>query len=233
LHLPKIASAQVTRHVGTRGECRRGDRVFVCRDGPACPDRRSVRAMGTTGVRSRGLGVAGGRCRTVRTRRARSSCCWFQIRVRSNSSRRQICTQRSMIEFMRGIRTPLSTTSMSASLRTASNRAGNFPSRSRMRNRARQPASSRSMTRFFAACATHAAVGCAVAPRTRTRRLACSITASTDNRAAVKVTVSRKSQASRASACERRKSAHVLQARSGAGLSRLPSTSSTPWTRPT
>jgi hypothetical protein len=32
-----------------------------------------------------------------------------------------------------------------------------------------------------------------------------------------RVTVSRKSQASNASACERRKSAHVLEARSGAG----------------
>jgi hypothetical protein len=35
-----------------------------------------------------------------------------------------------MIEFMRGIWTPLRTTSMPASVRTASNRAGNFPSRS-------------------------------------------------------------------------------------------------------
>jgi hypothetical protein len=30
--------------------------------------------------------------------------CWFQIRVRSSSSCRQVCTQRSMSAFMRGIR---------------------------------------------------------------------------------------------------------------------------------
>jgi hypothetical protein len=28
---------------------------------------------------------------------------WFQIKVRSNSSRRQVCTHRSMIEFIFGI----------------------------------------------------------------------------------------------------------------------------------
>jgi hypothetical protein len=48
-----------------------------------------------------------------------------------------------------------------------------------IRNRAELPASSRSMTRFLAAWVTQEAVGCAVAPRTRIRRLACSITAST------------------------------------------------------
>jgi hypothetical protein len=32
---------------------------------------------------------------------------------------------------------------------------------------------------FFAVCVTHGAVGCAVAPRIRMRRLACSITANT------------------------------------------------------
>src|ERR1700692_4010966 len=49
---------------------------------------------------------------------------------------------------------PLSTAVMPASLSTASNRAGNLPSRSRIRNRARLPATSRSMTRFLAAWAT-------------------------------------------------------------------------------
>jgi hypothetical protein len=33
LPLPKTSSAQVRRHVGTHGGCRRGDRVFVCRGG--------------------------------------------------------------------------------------------------------------------------------------------------------------------------------------------------------
>jgi hypothetical protein len=36
-------------------------------------------------------------------------------------------------------------------LSTASDRPGNLPSRSRIKNRARLPASSRSMTRFLAA----------------------------------------------------------------------------------
>ncbi len=49
------------------------------------------------------------------------------------------------------------------------------------------------------------------------RRLLCSITASTYIRVPGRVTVSRKSQARRASAWERRKSAHVLELRSGAG----------------
>jgi hypothetical protein len=76
-------------------------------------------------------------------------------------------------------------------------------------------ASSRSMTRFFAAWATQKAVGCGVAPRIRIRRLACSMTASTYRRAPVKVTVSKKSQASRASAWERRNLAQAVEVRSG------------------
>ena len=122
-----------------------------------------------------------------------------------------------MIEFILGIRTPLSTTSMPASARMASNRPGNFPSRSLIRNRARQPASSRSITRFLAACVTQDAVGWAVAPRILILRLACSITASTCSRAPDRVTASKKSQASRAPAWERRKSAQVVELRSGAG----------------
>lgn len=52
-----------------------------------------------------------------------------------------VCAHRSMIEFIRGIRTPLSTTSIPASANTASNNSGNLPSRSRIKNRARHPAS--------------------------------------------------------------------------------------------
>ena len=58
-------------------------------------------------------------------------------KVRFSSSRRQVCTHRSMIEFILGIRTPLSTVSMPTSARMASNGPGNFPSRSLTRNRAR------------------------------------------------------------------------------------------------
>jgi hypothetical protein len=57
--------------------------------------------------------------------------------VRDALVRRQVCTHRSMIEFILGIRTPLRTVSMPASARMASNRAGNFPSRSLIRYRAR------------------------------------------------------------------------------------------------
>jgi hypothetical protein len=110
-----------------------------------------------------------------------------------------------MIEFILGIRIPLSTTWMSASARTESNRPGNFPSRSLIRNRARQSASSRSITRFLAACTVQDAVGQAVAPRILILRLACSIVASTYSLVPDRVTASKKSQASRASAWERRK----------------------------
>src|SRR5258705_11770273 len=109
-----------------------------------------------------------------------------------------------MIEFMRGVWMPLSTTLMPASASTGSNNAGNLPSRSRMRYLALDPASSRSMTRFLAICVTQELFGWAVAPRIRIRRVACSITARTYIRAPLTVTVSRKSQASRASACRRR-----------------------------
>ncbi|MFF2133354.1 hypothetical protein ACFVW1_50135 [Streptomyces olivochromogenes] len=56
------------------------------------------------------------------------------------------------------------------------------------------------MTRFLATCATQEAVVCAAAPKTRIRRLACSVTVNTYNRAPDHVTVSKKSHASRASA---------------------------------
>ena len=76
---------------------------------------------------------------------------WSQMSVRSRSSCRQVCTQRSMIEFILGVWIPLSTTLIPASMSTASNKPGNLPSRSRIKNRAWALASSRSMTRFFAA----------------------------------------------------------------------------------
>ena len=57
---------------------------------------------------------------------------------RDRAPGRQVCTHRSMIEFMRGIRTPLSTTLIPASAKTASNNSGNLPSRSRIKNRAQR-----------------------------------------------------------------------------------------------
>ncbi|SDM25565.1 hypothetical protein SAMN05421869_13925 [Nonomuraea jiangxiensis] len=66
---------------------------------------------------------------------------------------------------------------------------------------------------------TQVALGCAVVPSTRTRLVACSITARMYWRCPLRVTISIKSQASMASAWERGKSAHVVDARSGAGSS--------------
>ena len=95
------------------------------------------------------------------------------------------------------------------------------------------------------ACVTQDAHGCAVAPSIRIRREWCSITASTNVRVPVRVTVSKKSQAKSASAWERRKPAQVVDERSGAGsipasfkishtvdgATFTPSTSSSPCTR--
>src|SRR5579859_8200592 len=101
------------------------------------------------------------------------------------------------------------------------------------------------MTRFRAAWTTHEETGCAVAPSTRIRRVWCSITASTNIRSPDRVTVSKKSQARRAPAWERRKPAQVVAERPGAGsipasfkishtvegATFAPSTSSSPCTR--
>ena len=52
VRLPRMSSGQVRRHFRTRGECRQGDRVVVCRGGRSAPDRRSARATGVAGGRS-------------------------------------------------------------------------------------------------------------------------------------------------------------------------------------
>ena len=72
------------------------------------------------------------------------------------------------------------------------------------------------MTRFRAAWTTHGATGCAVTPSTRIRRPWCSITPRTNTRTLDKVTVSKKPQATRASAWERGKLAQVAAERLGA-----------------
>jgi hypothetical protein len=101
------------------------------------------------------------------------------------------------------------------------------------------------MARLRAAWATHAAVGWVVVPRIRTRRVACSMIASTYSLAPVRVEVSKKSAAMMASAWERRNGAQVCDVRWGAGsmpaclrishtvdaATLIPSTSSSPWMR--
>lgn len=92
----------------------------------------------------------------------------------------------------------------------------------RMRCMVLVPVSSRSMARFRVAWVMHGAVGWAVVPEIRMRRVVCSMTARMYWRLPVRVMVSMKSQARRASAWECRKSAQVVALRSGAGL--MPST---------
>lgn len=78
-----------------------------------------------------------------------------------------------MMEFMRGIRTPVSTVSIPAEPMTSSINAGYLASRSRMRNliRAAYPVSSRSMSRLRMVWVTQAGVGWAVVPTVHARRL--------------------------------------------------------------
>ncbi|WP_328813919.1 ATP-binding protein [Nonomuraea cypriaca] len=78
-----------------------------------------------------------------------------------------------MIAFMRGTRMAVLTMGMPSPSKTVSNAAAYLLSRSRTRYFAVAPASRRSMTRFLASWVAQAAVGWAVAPRTRTRRVAC------------------------------------------------------------
>ena len=94
---------------------------------------------------------------------------------------------------------------------------GKLAVRSRIRNRARLQASSRSMTRFLAAWVTQEAVGCAVAPEDPDPAAGVLDHRQYVEAGAGRVTVSKKSQARRASAWERRKPAQVVDARSGAG----------------
>ncbi|EXU66187.1 hypothetical protein Z951_21345 [Streptomyces sp. PRh5] len=116
---------------------------------------------------------------------------WFQIRVRSRSSVRQVCIQRSMSEFIRGMRMPVVTTFTLASAIRVSKAAVNWESRSRIRNFALLPAPSRSMRRLRPSCTIQSAVGCVVAPRIRMRLVACSMTAKTYRRAPVSVRTSK------------------------------------------
>src|ERR1017187_2611739 len=71
-------------------------------------------------------------------------------------------------------------------------------------NLTRVPASARSMSRFRACCTTHAWTGCSVAPRIRTLRVPCSITARTCTLAPLRRTAVKKSSARIPCACDRR-----------------------------
>src|SRR4051812_47812551 len=81
--------------------------------------------------------------------------------------------------FARGARTGVLMMRMSVAVKTASNAAVNLAPRSRIRNRNRRPASSRSMSRLRACWVSHAPLGWAVTPGRCTRRVACSMTKKT------------------------------------------------------
>ena len=105
LLLPKTSSAQVRRRARTRGGCRRGGRVFVCRGGPSCPGRRQVWATETAGVRSRSLGVGGVRCRTARTHGGRGAG-WGRPRARNRCYHRSVSRSRPPAPGVRSGRPP-------------------------------------------------------------------------------------------------------------------------------
>jgi anti-sigma B factor antagonist len=143
LWVPTISSVQLRRRVRIRGGVRRGDRVGMCR----CVIAASPVIGSGSGFRGRAFAIPDGDgdgCGAVRTRAGRVG---DGLGSRSASGRvvrgGRTGSIAPMIEFMRGIRTPLSTTVMPASARIASNRAGYFPSRSRMKYLTWQPASSR------------------------------------------------------------------------------------------
>ncbi|SMD24598.1 hypothetical protein SAMN05660733_07756 [Lentzea albidocapillata] len=169
LCVPKITSTQAKRHADTRGGLTE-----------AIPSeyREAFDPVRSEGLESGSQGCCGGEGSVgavpvvvllVRLQRVPEAS--FQISVRSKSSPRNVLTQRSMIAFMRGTRMPVKIAAIPAPPSIPSINAGYLPSRSRMRNltRARLPASSRPTRKFRRACVTQACVGCAVAPRMRTR----------------------------------------------------------------
>jgi hypothetical protein len=127
--------------------------------------------------------------------------------------------------------------------RILSNVGGYLLSRSRIKYFTWRAASSRSITRFRAAWATQAVLGWAAAPRTRTRQVACSMTARTYRPVPVSAVVSNKAAAM--IACQRSNVAQVVAVRWGAGsmpacwriaqtmqaATFTPTTSSSPWMR--
>ena len=94
-------------------------------------------------------------------------------------SRRHPPIQRSMIAFMRGVRTLQSTVRIRHRRGPRSNAAVKFEPRSRIMNLTRCGCSPRSIIRLRACWAVHSPVGCRVTPRILMRLVACSITART------------------------------------------------------
>jgi hypothetical protein len=87
------------------------------------------------------------------------ACCWLVIKRRSSSSRRTVPTKRWQIAFPRSASGGVLTIWMLMAANTASKAAVNLLSRSRIRNRKRRWASSRSMSRLRACWVSQAPVG--------------------------------------------------------------------------
>lgn len=140
---------------------------------------------------------------------------------------------------------PVVRTWMLSAAKTASNARVYLLSRSLIRCVTVAPVSCGSMTRFRAAWVTQSAVGCAVMPRLRMRRLVCSMTAKRYMLALFRVVAVNKSQARIAWAWLCRKVAQVWWSRSGAGsipccfrishtvegATLMPRAASSPWMR--
>lgn len=91
---------------------------YACRVPPSPSRRQTSRCFICAGTLiGLGSGQAGfsarcGRCQLQKDSNSRSACrrwLWFQIKVRSRNSRRHVCIQRSIREFLRGIWMPVVT----------------------------------------------------------------------------------------------------------------------------
>jgi hypothetical protein len=131
----------------------------------------------------------------------------------------QLAAQAAHEPFARGARTGLSTTCPPAAAKTVSKTRSTVPSFSRRRIRNAWPASWRSIRRVRASWASHCPLGCALTPRIRIRRAACSTTKNPYSR--VRPTVPRwnRSQARIPWAWAVRNSRQVGPVRRGAGSS--------------
>jgi hypothetical protein len=95
LYLPKSHPCRLSGMPVLVGGCRRGGPVCGREGGCRRPARGLARAAPAVAGRSRFPGEADGRCRTARTHaERRAGAAGFQIRVRSSSSRRQVCIAR-------------------------------------------------------------------------------------------------------------------------------------------
>jgi hypothetical protein len=209
LRVPGLAAVRVGPFPSHQAAVPRQDGAR--RDQPVCP-QRSGQLPDQRG-QHRPVGVAGVlvlRSTIIRWR-------WFQIRVRSSSSRRQLPIRRSVIEFMRGAATAERMTRVPAAWNTASDACVKLVSRSCRTNFARVPASSRSMSRFRGLLDDPGPDRVLRGAQTRTRRLPCPVTARTYAFVPLSRSAVKKSSARTPCACDRRNSARPAH-RGSAGI---------------